>query len=288
MRAILSSQAIFGDYLEVLKPRETSLLTFIGISSGVIAAKGWLSPNLFVLSFTAIALGSAGCNGLTNYLDRGVDSKMKRTCSRALPSLRINPPQKVLPLVIGLLVTALALAWVINPICFIFGLVGVIASSLWRKTASCTFLGMVAGCIPVLVGWFAIKPVFDREILLLCLLVTIWIPIHVWSVMIANREDYLKAGLSYFPLSLKVRNVVKILFVLSLSLYFISVLLYLVIKPGLLYLVTANILSILMVFANARLLFSPTAKTAWQVYKLSAFPYLGLIFLTLSLDILVI
>lgn len=288
MRAILTRQITFFDYIEVLKPRETSLLTFIGLSSGIIATKGWLPPALFTLSFITIALGSAGCNGLTNYLDREVDSKMKRTCSRALPSLRIKPPEKVLPLVIGLLIVALALAWVLNPITFVFGLVGIMASSLWRKTVSCTFLGMIAGCIPVLIGWFAVNPVFDWEILLLCLLVFSWIPVHVWSVMIANREDYLKAGLSFFPLGLEVRNVAKMLFALSLALYFVSLLLYLVGNHGLLYLVTANLLGIGMVYTNARLLFLPAAKAAWQVYKLSAFPYLGLIFLALSLDILLI
>ncbi len=287
MRTILTHRAAFLDYIEVLKPRETSLLTFIGLSSGIIAAKDWLPTDLFILSLGAIGLGSAGCNGLTNYLDREADSKMQRTRSRALPSLRINPPEKVLPWVVSLLGIALALAWVINPVCFIFGVVGVAASSLWRKTVACTFLGIIAGCIPVLIGWFAAKPIFDRDILLLCLLVAIWIPIHVWSVMIANRDDYLKAGLSYFPLSWKVRNVAVILLILSFFLYFISLLLYWVINPSLVYLITANILGILMVLANVRLLFSFTEKVAWQVYKLSAFPYLGLIFLTLSLDILI-
>lgn len=272
----------------MLKPRETSLLTFIGVSSGIVAAKGWLPLDLFIPSFIAIALGSAGCNALTNYLDREVDAKMKRTRNRALPSLRIYPPRKILPLIIGLLTIALISAWILNPICFAFGLIGIAAASLWRKTASCTFLGIIAGCIPVLIGWFAVKPVFDREILLLCLLISIWIPIHVWSVMLSNREDYLNAGLSYFPLSLKVESIIKILFVLSLLLYFTSMLFYLASNLGLLYLVAANFLGILMVSANARLLFSPTKEAAWRVYKLSAFPYLGLIFLTLSLDILIV
>jgi hypothetical protein len=40
-----------------------------------------------------------------------------------------------------------------------------------------------------------------------------------------------------------------------------------------------------MIYANARLLFSMTSTAAWRVYKLSAFPYLGIIFLTMALDI---
>jgi len=273
------------DYISVLKPVETSLLTFIGICSAIIAAAGYPSVKAFFLTLIAILLGSAGSNGLTNYLDRDVDARMMRTSNRALPSRRIDPPQKALPLIIGLILMGLALAWLLNPLCFLFGLIGVIASSVWRKTISCTFLGIVAGCTPVLIGWFAVSPVFDTRILLLCCLVAIWIPIHVWTLMLANREDYQGAGLSYFPLSWQVKDVVKILFGLSILLYVVSILIYMAADFHLIYLIVANILGALMIYANARLLFSKTSIAAWRVYKLSAFPYLGIIFLTMSIDI---
>jgi heme o synthase len=281
----LSKRTTFLDYISVLKPVETSLLTFIGIVSATIASGGYPPAKAFFLVLVAVLLGSAGSNGLTNYLDREVDARMTRTYSRALPSRRINPPQKALPLIIGLIVAGLALAWVLNPLCFVIGAVGVIASSVWRKTISCTFLGIVAGCSPVLIGWLAISPAFDTRILLLCALVAIWTPIHVWTLMIANREDYLGAGLHYFPLSWQVKDVVKILFGLSIMLYTVSMLIYVAGGFHLLYLILANILGALMIYANARLLFSMTSTAAWRVYKLSAFPYLGIIFLTMALDI---
>jgi protoheme IX farnesyltransferase len=280
----LSKRATFVDYINVLKPVETSLLAFIGIVSAIIAAGGYPSARVFFLILIAVLLGSAGSNGLTNYLDREVDARMRRTQSRALPSRRIDPPRKVLPLIIGLIVAGLALAWVLNPLCFAVGAIGVIASSVWRKTISCTFLGIVAGCSPVLIGWLAITA-FDTRVLLLCALVAIWTPIHVWTLMIANREDYLGAGLHYFPLSWQVKDVVKILFVLSILLYAVSMLIYVADGFHLLYLVVANVLGALMLYANARLLFSMTSTAAWRVYKLSAFPYLGIIFLTMCLDI---
>jgi len=281
----LSKQATFVDYISVLKPVETSLLTFIGIVSAIIAAGGYPPANVFILILIALFLGSAGSNGLTNYLDREVDARMTRTSHRALPSRRIDPPQKALPLIIGLIVGGLVLAWLLNPLCFMVGAIGVIASSVWRKTISCTFLGIVAGCSPVLIGWLAISPAFDTRILLLCTLVAIWTPIHVWTLMIANREDYLGAGLHYFPLSWKVKDVVKILFGLSILLYMVSMLIYVDGGFHLLYLILANMLGALMIYANARLLFSMTSTAAWRVYKLSAFPYLGIIFLSMSLDI---
>lgn len=285
MSVTVSSHKALFSYIEVLKPRETILLLFIGGCSAVIAAGGYPAAYPFILSLTAIGLGSAGCNGLTNYLDREVDGRMARTRNRALPSRRITPPQKVLPLVASLIGLALILAWLINPLCLLFGVIGVIASATWRKTVSCVCLGTVSSCVPVLIGWFALNPQINLQILSLCLLVAVWIPVHVWSVMMANREDYLAAGLTYFPLSWQTKDTVKILFGLSLLLYFTSILIFLVGYFSLFYLVAANIMGILMVYANIRLLLSPTTLAAWQVHKLSAFPYLGIIFLAMCVDI---
>ena len=134
-------------------------------------------------------------------------------------------------------------------------------------------------------GWFAVKPAFGWEILLLCILIGVWVPLHVWSVMIANREDYLSAGLGYFPMSWEVRQSVKVLLVFSLVLYFASIALYFLGNFAWLYLILANILGIAMVYSSSRLTISSASRDAWRLYKLSAFPYLGLIFLAMCLDI---
>lgn len=273
------------DYIEVLKPRESSLLTFIGICAAIIASDGHLTISLFIVGLT-ILLASAGANGLTNYLDRDVDARMQRTKNRALPSKRIYPPEKVLPLTIGLVIIGLALAWYLHPFCFLADLVGTVAAVIYRKRATCVFpQGMLAGCAPVLMGWFAIKPVFSWEILLLCILIGFWLPLHVWSVMIANREDYLSAGQSYFPVNREVKEAVKVLLVFCLMLYGASIGLYFVGSFGWLYLTVAILLGAIMVYASSRLVVSSSSQDAWRLYKLSAFPYLGLIFLTMCLDI---
>ena len=277
---------IVRDYVEVLKPRQSSLLTYIGVCVAIIAGDGHppLDKLLFVL--IVILLGSAGVNGLTNYLDRDVDARMQRTRHRALPSKRIYPAEKVLPLTIGLVIIGLVLAWQLHPFCFLSGLVGTIAAIIWRKRWTCVFpQGMLASCAPVLIGWFAIEPAFSWQLLLLCILIAIWLPLHLWSVMIANREDYLGAGITYFPVSREVREVVKVLLVLSLVLYAASITVYFVASFAWLYLVLANLLGGIVVYSSVRLVISASSQSAWRLYKLSAFPYLGLIFLTMCLDI---
>jgi len=241
---------------------------------------------LLFLALATILLASAGANGLTNYLDRDVDARMQRTRNRALPSKRIYPPEKVLPLTIGLVIVGLALAWQLHPLVFVADLIGTTAAVVWRKRATCVFpQGVLSGCAPVLMGWFAIKPTFSWEILLLCLLIAVWLPLHVWSVMIANRDDYLGAGLAYFPISWEARQSVKVLLVFGLMLYMASIALYFIGGFGWLYLVLANLLGIMMVYASSRLVISSASRDAWRLYKLSAFPYLGVIFLSMCLDI---
>jgi protoheme IX farnesyltransferase len=269
----------------VLKPLPSVLLAFIGLCAAVIAGEGRLSPRL-LLVLVAILIAAAGANGLTNYLDRDIDARMQRTSCRALPSRSIYPPEKVLPLIIVLIIIGLALAWQLHPFAFGADLFGTLVAATWRKKVTCVYpQGVLASCAPILMGWLAIKPAVSLELLLLCILIAAWLPLHVWSVNIAHREDYLQAGLRYFPISLEAKDAVKVLLVFSLVLYAASLALYFIGSFAWLYLVMANILGVVMVYAVSRLVISHTSKDAWRLYKLSAFPYLGLIFLVMCLDI---
>jgi len=273
-------------YLEVLKPRESVLLTFIGVCAAIVAGQGHPPPDRLLFVLIGVLLASGGTNGLTNYLDRHVDARMQRTRHRALPSGRIRPPEKVLPLTIGLVVIGLVMAWFMHPLCFYAGLVGVTAALVWRKRWTCVFpQGMLASCSPVLISWLAIDPTFSWELLLLCLLVSIWLPIHLWSVMIARREDYLSAGIGYFPLNRKTSDAVRLLVVLSLMLYAASMAFYFVAEFHWAYLLLANLLGGALIYTSVRLAVSGSSQASWRLYKLSAFPYLGLVFAAMCLDI---
>ncbi len=277
--------ATVKNYIEVLKPRETILLTFIGVCATIVADNGQPYLPTLLLVLMTILLLSAGVNGLTNYLDRNIDARMQRTCRRVLASKRIQPAEKALVWTAGLTAVGLAMAGWLNPFCLIAGILGTVAALVWRKKATCVFpQGMVASCAPVLMGWLAVKPFFSWELLLLCLLIGAWLPLHVWSVMIAHREDYIQAGLTYFPMSRPPDQAIRVLVLFSLVLSAASVALYFIGGFSLLYLVTASLLSMVMVYASLRLLVSATSQTAWKLYKLSAFPYLGLVFLMMVLD----
>ncbi|UCG88121.1 MAG: protoheme IX farnesyltransferase [Gemmatimonadota bacterium] len=272
------------DYITVLKPRETVLLAFIGACSAIVAGQGSVSPGVFVLALLAITLGSAGANGTTNYLDRNVDARMRRTHMRSLPAQRIVPPGRALVWSVALVLAALTIAWFLHPLCFVFGLAGTVAASVFRKRVMCVVQGGIAGCAPVLIGYVAVTHQLDLTILFLCVLIAVWIPLHVWSVMIAHREDYLQAGVVYFPVTWQTKDAIKVLVALSALLYAASIALWAVGDFGWLFFWVANITGAAMLYATYNLMKSGRSLDAWRVYKLSAFPYLGVIFTVLCVS----
>ena len=282
--ALKSTSSTAWQYIRVTKPRESSLLVFIGLCAMFVAGDGFPSAGHLLLTLVAITVGSGGVNGLTNYLDRNIDARMRRTTCRPLPTKAIDPPEKARIFCLVLTAVGRGLAWLLNPWCFVAGLVGTIAAVVMRKTVMCPFLGSISGCAPVIIAWLAVTPRFGIELLVLCLLVCIWIPLHVWSVMLANREDYMQGGVRYFPLSRATRQAVKVLLLLTLPLAAAYIVFYFTQGLHWLYLTVAVVLSLAMIYANLRLVFSANSRDAWKVYKLSAFPYLGIIFLAMCLD----
>ena len=278
--------ATIKNYIEVLKVRETLLLGFIGLCSVIIAANGQPALGVLFLATLTILIASAGANGLTNYLDRDVDARMRRTCGRVLPTKRIQPPWKVLVWTLILIVIGLGLAWMLHPYAFAADLVGTVAAAVFRKRVICVFpQGAVASCAPVLMGWFAVNPHFTLEAALLCLLICAWLPLHVWSVMVSHRDDYIGAGITFFPMNVSVRTAVSVLLVFALVLNVAAVWLYFAAGFTLLYLLVAVMLGVAMLYATARLVVSHASKDAWRLYKLSSFPYLGLIFIAMCVSL---
>ena len=196
------------------------------------------------------------------------------------------PPARVLPLILGLIAIGLGLSWYLGPYVFIADASGTLVAATWRKKVTCVYpQGVLASCAPVFMGWLAVDQSLRWELLFLCLLVAAWLPLHVWSVNIAHRDDYRQAGLNYFPINLEVKDAVKLLPVFALALYAFSIALYFVGDFSWLYLTLANVLGVVMVYASVRLAVSRAAADAWRLYRLSAFPYLGAIFLAMCLDI---
>ena len=68
------------------------------------------------------------------------------------------------------------------------------------------------------------------------------------------------------------------LFAASIAIYFVGAFSWI-------YLVFAILLGAVLLYTSLRLVISVSSQNSWKLYKLSAFPYLGLVFLAMCLDI---
>jgi protoheme IX farnesyltransferase len=280
------SRGGWRDYLNVIKPRETALLVFIGVVAAFMAGNGAVPFNRAALIWGAILTASAGANGLTNYLDRRIDARMERTRQRALPSGRIFPAENALYFCLILSAAGLIMAWFLHPLAFTADFIGTLAAVVYRKRVTCVFpQGVIASCAPVLMGWLAVSRTVNWETWWLCILISLWLPSHIWSIMLAHQEDYRQAGITYFPVNSEFKDVSKILLGLAVILALASIGLYNASDFGWLYLGVALTAGLMMIYASWRLTRSNSGRDAWKLYKYSAFPYLGLLFLTMALEI---
>jgi protoheme IX farnesyltransferase len=280
-------------YWELSKPKIVLLLVFTGIAGMLVAYKEvHQAPNIIALGigFVAILLGSAGAEVLTNYHDRDIDSMMKRTHNRPIPTGRVTPRNA---LIFGLVASALSVLlsayfnW-LAAACMLFGLVdNVGVYSLWLKRRSWLniILGGISGGMPVLVGYTAIAGAITPLALFMSALVIVWIPTHIWSLAIKEKEEYKAAKIPMLPVIVNERvATVCIAFTSSLLVVFSLAILLVPNAASPFYVVSAAALGATILGYSVKLAIDKTTKTAWTLFKLSS-PYLTIIFIVIVLNI---
>ena len=292
LRSVSSLRGLWP-YVEVTKPASVLLLVFTSVAAMAVAAGGWtFPPGLFIRAFAAVTLGCAGANTITCFIDRDMDRVMERTKRRPIPSGRILPPERALYWGLLLTVVSLALAWTINALAFLWGLLGfvdnVLVYSLLMKRRSPLniILGGLSGGIPVLFGWAAVKNSLDVEALLIAAVVVLWIPNHIWNLAIFHTEDYKKASIPMLPAVLSLEKTTRCTMATVVLMYVCSLAIYFVGGFGLIYLSTALVLGFVITVSNVILARNPSREKAWVMFKLSS-PYLFVLFLAMMLDMLV-
>ena len=196
-----------GDYFRYTKPRVWILLVYTAAIGSIIAVTDFNLPSLMLvlLAMGSTAMGSAGSEALTNYIDREMDLVMARTRNRPLPQGKIGLRGA---LIFGfILVSSSILILVVFQKVFaaafmalgIFDNVIIYSYLLKRRTPWSIILGGFSGGFPAIIGWYTVTDQFSLVPWFLFALVVIWIPIHVWSLAFRYREDYEKARVPMLP-----------------------------------------------------------------------------------------
>jgi len=283
-----------GNYWRLTKPRIWGLLVFTGVIAMVVAYKetpgSTLTASLLLTGTLALVLGSASADVLTNYHDRDIDSMMKRTMKRAIPSGEIKPRSA---LALGLTMAALSVLipfLLINAISASFMLIGlldnVVVYSLLLKRRSWLniILGGISGGMPVLVGYSAVAGTVTPIALYMSALVIVWIPTHIWSLAIFTKEDYEAAKVPMLPVvfgnkiaSICIAGTSSLLTVFSVAIFLFT-------PVSIYYTLTAIALGGVVLVYSGKLALNQSSKTAWTLFKFTS-PYLTIIFLVLGLTV---
>jgi len=276
-----------SDYVALTKPKIIPLLLMVAFGSAVVARRG-LPPTLTLVGvIVAGMVASAGALALNSYLEIDIDSRMRRTRSRPLPSQRIVPASHALFLGLGLLIAGVAIAFVtLNPVATLFIALGafiyVPVYTLWLKprTSWNIVLGGFAGSCAALAGWYAVTGEDFAVAWILAALVFVWTPSHFWSLAVITEQDYSAAGIPMLPSLLGSAAASKYIVANTLLLIPVSLLFTTYLTGGgfWVYLIIAVIFDALLLWTNLKLLRSPTKDNAWLAFKFSS-PYLAMIFI---------
>lgn len=289
-----SSPSLFRElwaYVEVTKPTSVFLLTFTALATLIVAARGWnVPPSVFITTLLAVSLGCASANTITCYIDRDIDQRMERTRVRPIPSGRIRPAER--SLYWGLILTAcsLTLAWTINPLTFVLGLLGFVDNVLVysmlmkRRSPLNVILGGFSGGLPALVGWAAVHNSLSLTALLIAAVVVLWIPNHIWNLAIFYTEDYRRVSVPMLPAVVSLEKATRCIVATVVLMYACSLVLYPVGGFGLIYLGIASVFGLFVTVCNLALSLRPSRERAWVMFKLSS-PYLFILFLAMILDV---
>jgi protoheme IX farnesyltransferase len=123
----------------------------------------------------------------------------------------------------------------------------------------------------------------DNNALLLFLIVFVWTPPHFWSLAIARRDEYERAGIPMLPVTHGVEHTRLQVLLYTILLAVVTLLPYLTRMSGPVYLCGAIVLNTRFLYHAIRLKVSARQDLPLRVFKFSV-SYLMLLFAALLID----
>lgn len=192
-------------YYELTKPG----ITFTVLASmmiGFVLGSGnqinYLMMLHAIIGTWMIASGTAAHN---QFLEWRLDSKMKRTRQRPVPSSKISPKQSVF-FSLGLILAGLI--YLMTFVNYVAGIVSLLTTLIYlgvytpmkRVSAINVFIGAIPGALPPIGGWAAATGhLGNAGMWLLFGIVFLWQVPHVMAIAWVCRDDYSNAGFQMLP-----------------------------------------------------------------------------------------
>ncbi len=192
-----------SDFVSLAKPRVNSLV-LVTTGLGYLLARH--TPELGVLLWALLGTGlvAGGAAAFNQIWERELDSRMKRTAQRALPSGRIDVGRA------AIFAFALSTAGVLQLLLAVNALSASLAAAslllyvvvytpLKRVTSLATVIGAIPGAIPPMIGWAAGAGRLGPGAWVLFTILFLWQMPHFLAIAWLYRQDYGRAGFPMLP-----------------------------------------------------------------------------------------
>ena len=280
---------LLRSYYLLCKPNVVYMMLICALVGMLLAEDSVSSITTIMVALLGIALCSGSAAAINQVIDRNADAAMTRTDQRPLPQGDLSPfHASSFALVIGVL-GALILYFYINTLTMILTLASLIGYAfiytvyLKRATPQNIVIGGLAGAAPPLLGWSAISNTIDPYALLLVLIIFVWTPPHFWALAIYRKDEYAKESIPMLPVTHGVAFTKLQIVLYTIILFIVSVLPYIVLMSGFVYLISAITLSSLFMYYSIKLYFSDDDAVAMKTFNFSIY-YIFLIFIALLCD----
>ena len=261
----------FRLYWPLIKSLQTGLLLMTGMA-GYLSAHADIHWNSFLQMNPSLFLAISGSTILNMWWDRDIDAKMKRTHKRPTSTGQVASDEV---LRLGLIVSVIGIGWAfwVN---FLYGLVvfaglffDVVIYSIWLKRRTCWAIvwGGISGAMPVLSGRVLAVGRVDPIGVLLAAAILFWIPTHTLTFSLKFFDDYKNAGVPTFPSTYGnqfTRVAIATSSILAgLAMSVASI--WIGVAEGILALII--VLSAVLLFLAATVVFNPSDQTNLRLYK---------------------
>ena len=191
-------------YVVLTKPDVTFLVVITTVGGFYLGSSGRLNWLSLFHTLCATMLVAGGTAALNQYIERDLDSLMRRTAQRPLP-LGILRPAEVLRF--GLAMIVLGTVWLAIAVNFLAAFLALATSIIYlgvytplkTRTTLATAVGAFPGALPPLIGWAAAHGSLSLGGWILFGILFFWQFPHFLAIAWMYREDYARAGIRMLP-----------------------------------------------------------------------------------------
>ncbi len=200
----VAARSVVADYVELCKPRLNSLVVVTTLGGAWLASGAVESPAVLIHAVVGAALAAVGSSAINQFMERGLDARMRRTASRPVPAGRIRPGDA---LAFGVLSAVGGVAWLAVATTAMAAVIAAatlfiylfVYTPMKSRSSANTLVGAIPGALPPLIGWAAVAGRIDPPAWVLFAILYLWQIPHFLAIAWLYRADYERAGLVMLP-----------------------------------------------------------------------------------------